>query len=83
MIKIPLQSLSQEALDGVIEAYVLREGTDYGHRDYLLAEKVAAVRGQLERGMAEIWYDAATDSTNIREVEVRPGSRATNQGDTN
>ena len=69
---IPLNALSDEALAGVIEAFVLREGTDYGHRDFGLARKCAAVRGQLERGEAKLVYDAASRSPNIVPVAASP-----------
>ena len=69
-LEIPLEALSEEALAGVIEAFVLREGTDYGHRDFSLERKCAAVRQQLERGDARLVYDRATGSPNI----VRSGS---------
>ena len=32
-VAVPHTELSPEALQGVIEAFVLREGTDYGDRD--------------------------------------------------
>jgi uncharacterized protein YheU (UPF0270 family) len=66
MVKVPMNALSVEALRGVIDAYVLREGTDYGHRDYALEDKRAAVARQLDHGEAEIWYDPETGSTDIR-----------------
>lgn len=66
MIKVPPESLSPEALQGVVEAFVLREGTDYGHRDFTLEEKCEAVRRQLRQGVAEIWFDPETGSTTIR-----------------
>ncbi len=69
MIKIPLETLSEEALQGVVEAFVLREGTDYGHRDYSLAEKCVAVQRQLQNGDALLWFDPATGSTTIRVKE--------------
>ena len=65
MTEIPIQSLSEDALAGVIEAFVLREGTDYGHGEYSLARKCAAVRRQLEHGEARLVYDEATRSPNI------------------
>ena len=43
-IEIPHRQLSAEALRGVVESFVLREGTEYGQRDYSLAEKVAQMR---------------------------------------
>ena len=42
-------SSSPDALTGVIESFVLREGTDYGERDVPLETKVMQVRRQLER----------------------------------
>jgi uncharacterized protein len=61
-VEIPPEALSAEALQGVIEAFVLREGTEYGERDYSLAEKVAAVQAQLVRGEAVILFDPATET---------------------
>jgi uncharacterized protein len=72
-----MKSLSMEALRGVLEAFVLREGTDYGHRDYSLEQKCAEVVRQLQDGRAEIWFDADTSSVEIRLVE---GGRARREG---
>jgi uncharacterized protein YheU (UPF0270 family) len=66
VVKVPVETLSAEALAGVVEAFVLREGTDYGHRDYTLEQKCAAVRRSLARGEAEIWFDPRTGTTDIR-----------------
>lgn len=57
--------LSAEALRGVIESFVLREGTDYGAREYSLEEKVAHVRAQLERGQARILFDPQSNSVTL------------------
>lgn len=64
-VEIPLDSLSPEALRGVIEAFVLREGTDYGARERTLEEKVADVRRQLVRGEATIVFDPDTESVDL------------------
>lgn len=64
-IHIPHLELSAEALRGVIESFVLREGTDYGKREYSLEDKVAHVRKQLDCGKARIEYDPDTQSLNI------------------
>ena len=37
-VEIPYRELSEVALRGVVESFVLREGTDYGPRDYSLEE---------------------------------------------
>lgn len=64
-MEIPLDALSEEALLGVIESFVLREGTDYGHTDFSLEQKCAAVRRQLERGEARLVFDEDTRSPGI------------------
>ena len=64
-ILVPHAELSAEALTGVIEAFVLREGTDYGERDIPFETKVLQVRGQLERGEAQIVFDPGTESVGI------------------
>ena len=65
MIKIPHTELSAAALEGVIEEFVMREGTDYGHRDYTLAEKRVRVLAALEAGDAVITFDPDTRTTSI------------------
>jgi hypothetical protein len=64
-VEIPVEALSVEALRGLIESFVGREGTDYGERERSLEEKVADVRRQLERGEARIVFDPETESVNI------------------
>lgn len=64
-IVVPHTELSPEALNGVIESFVLREGTDYGERDVPFATKVLQVRQQLERREAEIVFDPNTESIHI------------------
>lgn len=64
-----LADLSPRAVAGVIESFVLREGTDYGHEEHSLDEKVAAVRDQLERGEARIAYDPVSESVTIVAVD--------------
>ena len=61
--------LSPEALRGVIEAFVTREGTDYGVHDVPLATKVGQVRHQLDTGTAVIVYDEDTESWTIQSTD--------------
>jgi hypothetical protein len=72
-IVIPHRDLSAEALRGVLESFVLREGTDYGAREVSLDQKVAQVLRQLERGEARIIFDAALESIDI--VVSKPSPR--------
>ncbi|MBK6658111.1 MAG: YheU family protein [Proteobacteria bacterium] len=64
-MEIPFRELSDSALRGVIEAFVLREGTDYGETHHSLEDKVQQVLRQLERAEARIVFDANTESVDI------------------
>ena len=75
-VAIPHTEVSPEALRGVIESFVLREGTDYGARDVPLESKVGQVLGQLERGEARIMFDPLTESIDIVVVPRRERRRA-------
>jgi uncharacterized protein len=65
MIEVPLDMLTPEALAGVLESFVLREGTDYGAVELSFDEKVARLRAALERGDAHIVFDPETESVTI------------------
>jgi uncharacterized protein len=52
----------------VIESFVLREGTDYGEREYSLEQKVAQVRAQLEQGRARILFDPESNTVTLEIV---------------
>ena len=64
-VTVPYTELAEELLHAVVESYVLREGTDYGEREFSLQEKVAHVIGQLKRGEARIVFDPDTESVSI------------------
>ena len=63
---IPHERLSLEALQGIIEAFVTREGTDYGIQDVSLGTKILQVRQQLDVGTAVLVYDEDTESCTIQ-----------------
>ncbi len=80
-VVVPYRELSEEALRGVVESFVLREGTEYGERDFSLDQKVAQVLSQLRRGEAQITFDPRTETVDI--MVVRSGSVARgHRGDT-
>jgi uncharacterized protein YheU (UPF0270 family) len=64
-VAVPYTQLSTEALRGVIESFVLREGTEYGEREFSLSEKRLHVMHQLERGEAQIMFDPQSQSIDI------------------
>ena len=72
-VVVPHTELSADALRGVVESFVLREGTDYGEREFSLEQKLAHVYRQLERGEARIVFDPSTESIDI--VVSRPTGR--------
>ncbi len=55
----------------MLESFVLREGTDYGEREYSLDQKVSQVRAQIERGQARILFDPHTGTVTIEVVTGR------------
>jgi len=64
-IIIPHEQLSQEALKGLIEEFVTRDGTDTGYTDGSLEGNIEMVMRQLKRGDVCIVYDEATQTANI------------------
>lgn len=64
-VLIAYDKLSPEALHGVIEEFVTRDGTDYGEIEVPLETKVAQVLEQLKSGQAVIVFDLETDTCNI------------------
>jgi hypothetical protein len=64
-ILVPTERLSPDALNGLIEEFVTRSGTDYGQREASLAEKCAAIRKQLINGRALIICSPSSQTCNI------------------
>lgn len=64
-VPVPHTDLSAELLRSVIEAFVLREGTDYGVREWSLDEKVERVLQQLRRGEAQIIFNPNDETVSI------------------
>ncbi|GAA5141305.1 YheU family protein [Thalassotalea piscium] len=62
---VPHHSLSRDTLNAVIEAFILREGTDYGLEEYSLEEKIKHVIEQLESGIVVLVYSELHETVNI------------------
>jgi uncharacterized protein YheU (UPF0270 family) len=62
---VPANFLSPDALSGLIEEFVTRDGTDYGETEVSMQERVDQVRAQIERGEALILFDSTTETTTI------------------
>lgn len=72
-MEIPYDLLSKDALRSLVEEFVTREGTDYGHRDWDLERKVEAVMRQLKYGEAAIVFDEESSTPNIVLKKDIPG----------
>ena len=65
------EQLSPEALRGLAEEFVTREGTDYGSArgggpgDWSLDQKVEQVLGQIRSGDAKIVFDLESETASI------------------
>ncbi len=64
-VKVPYNQLSPEALHGLIEEFVTRDGTDYGEVEVPLETKIAQVLSQLKSGKAVIVFDQKTETCTI------------------
>ena len=64
-VEVPYTELPADLLHAVVESFVLREGTDYGAREFSLEDKVARVIAQLKGGEAKIVFDPESDSVTI------------------
>jgi len=64
-VEVPIEMLSAELLDGVIESFVLREGTDYGAVEASHDSKLRRVRAQLEKGAVKLVFDPNSDTVTL------------------
>jgi uncharacterized protein YheU (UPF0270 family) len=64
-IEIPMELVSAEALDSLIEEFILREGTDYGHAETTLDAKKSKVINQLKSKRAKIVFSTLTENTSL------------------
>ncbi len=71
-VLVPWDRVSPAALQGILEEYVTREGTEYGPTDVPLEDKVRQVRRQLEKGEVVVLFDLTSQTVNLatkREAE--------------
>lgn len=68
IVQVPFELLSADALQGLLESFVLREGTEYGEVEWTFEQKVAQLRAAVERGKARIVFDPDTGSVMIEPV---------------
>ena len=78
---VSVDELKPETVRNLAEEFVTREGTDYGHTERSLDQKVEGLMKQLRSGEARICYEAKTGSIHIitrqnlhSKLDVDPGS---------
>ncbi len=67
---IPHERLSPEALNGLIEEFVTRPGTDTGYTKNTLEQNVDMVKRQLKRGDVFVVFDEVIQTANIVPKEM-------------
>jgi len=69
---IPYQELSPEAVRGIVEEVVTRDGTELSDAESMIAQ----VMSQLAQGTVVITYDMETKTCNIVSAELARGKEA-------
>ena len=65
-VEVPPSALSHGALVGLVEEFITREGTDYGAREYTLAEKRASVMRLIDEGEVAVYFDTNTQTATLK-----------------
>lgn len=64
-IEISQEVLSADAIKGIIESFILREGTDYGLNEAQFETKYQQILKQLNKGDIKIVFDPNTESVGL------------------
>jgi uncharacterized protein YheU (UPF0270 family) len=71
-VEVPHAALSADALDGLVDEFITREGTDYGPREHTFDEKRASVLRLIKAGTVVIVFDPESESTTlVRKDDLR------------
>ena len=65
MIKVPYTELDPDTLRALVEEFITREGTDYGHQEVTLDTKVRQVMSQLQNKKAFVTFDPETETATV------------------
>jgi len=75
-IEIPPKALSKEAFQALLDEFILREGTDYGHSDVTIEDKRSQVLNQIQGGHVRILFSTKTENCTLMEKsQIPPGAR--------
>lgn len=73
---IPIDEIEKDTLRNIAEAFVLREGTDYGEEEASFEDKVEQVLGLLASKEAVLVYSELHET-----VDIRPKDQVTLDGE--
>lgn len=65
LIEVPYEQLPPDTLHAVIEAFVLREGTNYGAPDVSLESQIEQVQAQLHNKSVLLVFDPDSESCSL------------------
>ncbi len=71
LVDVNYKLLSAETLRGLVEEFITREGTEYGHREFSLDDKVRQVERQLASGEVKIVFDNVEERANLVPTKKR------------
>ena len=64
-VQVPTDRLDTDVLNGMLEDYASRDGTDYGARELSLEEKVSNLRMQLNDGSLAVVYELDSEQWDL------------------
>lgn len=65
LVVIPFEQISPAALDGILEEFITREGTNYGFYEYSVTEQLSKAKLMLVQGKVSIVFDAVLERCHI------------------
>ena len=65
LIEVPFEELDPSTLLSVIEAFILREGTNYGANEVSLETQVKQIRGQLGNRSIKLVFDPVSETCTL------------------
>lgn len=74
---VPFDAVPQDSLRSLVEAFILREGTDYGEQEVSTAQKVDEVIMALKSGTATIIFSEVDESFDIVNIDSLQMSAST------
>ena len=71
-LQVPLNRLSEDVLQALLEEFASRDGTDYGAVELTLEQKAGNLRRQLEREEVAILFDTESEQWDLVAADQLP-----------